>query len=115
MRIINRQNAEHYSFQKCCDGWHFSKKEALSVIAEKMPPDTAEDMHCHTKAYQLFYVLSGTAQMNFLDQSVLVQAGEGIEVLPMEYHQMKNTGSQSVEFIVVSAPPSHGDRILYMQ
>ena len=38
MKIINRENAEHYRWKTVCDGWHFVKSDALSIIAEKMPP-----------------------------------------------------------------------------
>lgn len=65
MRKITRAAAEHYHWKTVCDGWHLLKNDALSVIAEKMPPHTAEDMHHHRRSRQFFYVLSGCALMRF--------------------------------------------------
>ena len=112
MKIITRENAEHYNWKEVCDGWHFIKSDELSVIAEKMPPHTEEDMHFHHKSRQFFYILSGEAEMRFAEKSVTLKAGTGIEVAPKEAHQMRNVSDSAVEFIVVSMPKSHGDREL---
>lgn len=114
MRIVSRENAEHYSWKGICDGWHFVKKDELSIIAEKMPPHTAEDMHFHHKSRQFFYILSGEAEMRFQTGSERLTAGMGIEIEPLEAHQMTNTSESPVEFLVISMPKSHGDReVLY--
>ncbi len=110
MRKVNRENAEHYNWKEVCDGWHFIKSDELSVIAEKMPPHTYEDMHYHRKARQFFYILSGEAEMKLQNGTEKLEAGTGIEIEPMEIHQMTNVSDQPVEFIVVSMPKSHGDR-----
>ena len=68
MRTISRETAEHYNWKTVCDGWHFVQRDDLSVIAEKMPPHTAEDMHYHRQARQFFYILSGQATMRFADR-----------------------------------------------
>ena len=112
MKIISRETAEHYNWKEVCDGWHFIKSDELSVIAEKMPPHTEEDMHFHHKSKQFFYILSGEAEMKFKDKSVQLKTGTGIEVTPMEAHQMRNVSDKEIEFIVVSMPKSHGDREL---
>ena len=112
MKIINRENAEHYRWKAVCDGWHFVKSDALSTIAEKMPPHTEEDMHFHHKSRQFFYILSGEAEMRLKDESVRLSAGAGIEIAPLEAHQMRNVSDAAVEFMVVSMPKSHGDREL---
>lgn len=110
MRIVNRENAEHYKWKEVCDGWHLLKTDELSVIAEKMPPHTFEDMHYHRKAKQFFYMLSGEAEMRFQSEIVTLKAGTGIEIDPMEIHQMRNMSDEMIEFIVVSIPKSHGDK-----
>lgn len=110
MKIISRENAEHYNWKSVCDGWHFVKTEELSIIAEKMPPNTFEDMHFHRKARQFFYILSGEAEMKFQASSVSLKAGMGIEIAPMEIHQMTNISNAPVEFMVISMPKSHGDK-----
>lgn len=110
MRIIDRENAEHYNWKTVCDGWHLLKSDALSIIAERMPPQTFEDLHFHRKAKQFFFVLSGEAEMRFQDKCVRLKTGMGIEIEPMEVHQMANVWDGDVDFLVVSMPKAHGDR-----
>lgn len=112
MEKINRAAALHYFWKKVCEGWHLVERDDLSIIAEKMPPRTAEDMHRHQKARQFFYILSGQAAMRFIDRTVLLNAGDGLEISPGEAHQMCNQSDDTVEFLVVSMPKAHGDKIL---
>jgi mannose-6-phosphate isomerase-like protein (cupin superfamily) len=107
----DKATSEHYAWKDVCDGWHFVKNQNLSVIIEKMPPNTAEDMHYHTQARQFFYVLSGVACMTLENEEIDLQTGEGIEINPMQHHQMKNCSECTVEFMVVSSPKSPGDRV----
>ena len=110
MKIINRESAEHYSWKEVCDGWHFINTDELSVIAERMPPHTEEDMHFHHRSKQFFYILSGEVEMRFRQESKHLTAGTGIEIEPGEAHQMRNVSDTDAEFIVISAPKSHGDK-----
>lgn len=110
MRIVDRDNAEHYNWKDVCDGWHFLNTDELSIIAEKMPPDTFEDIHFHHRARQFFYILSGEAEMRLQGETVRLHAGTGIEIEPMELHQMTNVSCASVEFMVISMPKAHGDK-----
>ena len=72
---------------------------------------TAETRHYHERARQFFYVLEGTASFE-LDGTVhSLGCGEGIEVPPRAPHTMMNRSSGVLEFLVVSVPPSHGDRV----
>lgn len=112
MKPIGRVNAVHYYWKEICDGWHFVNRDDLSVIAEKMPPHTEEDMHYHRHSRQFFYILSGCATMNFSDRTETVNAGEGIEIAPGESHQMANKTDDDLEFLVVSMPKSHGDKVV---
>lgn len=50
MKKADRQSAKHYFWREICDGWHLVERDDLSIIAEKMPPNTLEDMHYHRKA-----------------------------------------------------------------
>lgn len=111
MEKISRDTAEHYNWQTFCDGWHLLKRDDLSVITERMPSHTAEETHLHERARQFFYILSGTATMRFADRDVTLQPGEEIEIPPLTAHQMRNDSGGDTEFLVVSAPKAHGDRI----
>lgn len=107
---IDRSTAEHYVWGGDCDGWHLLKSSGLSVIEERMPPDRAETRHIHTKAHQFFYVLDGSATLE-VDGSVFQLASQqGISVAPGTPHQLSNHGPEELRFLVISSPPSHGDR-----
>ncbi len=108
---VSRANAEHYRWGNDCDGWHLVKDENLSVIEEFIPSGGSEVRHYHQKAQQFFYVLSGEIIMEIEGKNTLVRAGSGIRVLPSARHQISNPSSGAVRFLVVSQPPSHGDRI----
>jgi len=109
--VISRQNSEHYIWGKHCDGWHLVRDAGLSVIEECMPPGTAELRHRHGKAQQFFFVLSGRAIMEVGGEVVELARGDGIHVLPGRRHQIRNESNEPVQFLVISQPQSHGDRI----
>lgn len=108
---VNRGNAEHYRWGNDCDGWHLVKDEQLSVIEELMPPGAAETRHHHKRAQQFFYILVGEVLMEIEGQTTLVPAGSGIRVPPGARHQIRNPSSSAARFLVISQPPSHGDRV----
>lgn len=107
---VSRANAEHYTWGAGCDGYYLLKSPGAHVIEENMPPGTAERMHRHRNARQLFYVLSGELTMRFAEGDVRIAAGSALEVEPGQGHQARNDSTSEVRFIVVSVPPSHGDR-----
>jgi len=108
----SRATAEHYIWGDHCDGWHLVKTETLSVIEEQMPPGTSEVPHYHERAEQFFFVLSGEAVMEVDGHKTRLSAREGLQVLPGARHQMQNVSKAPVQFLVISQPPSHGDRIV---
>lgn len=108
---VNRENAEHYRWGDNCDGWYLVRDPQLSVIEELMPPGAAEIRHHHERAQQFFYVLEGEVLMEVEGKKVLVGAGSGIRIFPGVRHQVRNPSSSPVRFLVVSQPPSHGDRV----
>jgi mannose-6-phosphate isomerase-like protein (cupin superfamily) len=108
---VNRDTAEHYRWGVDCDGWHLVRDRNLSVIEEFMPPGAAEVRHYHEHAQQFFYILSGEVLMEVNGEKTLVPAGTGIRILPGMRHQIRNPSSVPVRFLVISQPPSRGDRI----
>src|SRR4030095_2737095 len=110
--MISKETAEHYVWGQKCDGWHLFKSPELSVILERMPAGTSEVRHLHTKARQFFFVLSGTTTLEVAGERQVLRPSEGAEVPPKFPHQMLNESEHEAEFIVVSQPASHGDRIL---
>ena len=110
MAAISTGNAEHYCWGEACDGWHLLAGDDLSVIEERMPPGTAEQRHRHVRARQFFYVLEGEAVLELEGIRHQLRRGDGLHVPPGAAHQMHNVSNADVQFLVVSAPQSHGDR-----
>lgn len=110
--MISKATAEHYIWGDHCEAWHLVKTPALSVIHERMPPGATEVRHAHTGARQFFFVLTGTATLEVAGRIVVLRPQQGLEIAPGEPHQMRNESDEPIEFLVISQPPSHGDRIL---
>jgi len=86
------------------------RAEGLGVIEERMPPGSAEVRHRHLRARQFFYVCAGQLDLEVEGVVHSLGAGVGLEVAPGAAHQALNRSDADVEFLVVSQPPSHGDR-----
>jgi mannose-6-phosphate isomerase-like protein (cupin superfamily) len=109
--ITSTKNAEHYIWGSHCDGWHLLRTGTLSVIQERMPPGTAEQVHYHKHAQQVFYILSGIATFEVEGQIKTVTAGQSIHIPKGTKHRIQNDGETDLHFLVISEPKAHGDRI----
>lgn len=110
MKIVNTENAEHYTWGHEADGWHLVNTNELSVIEEKVPPGGMEQRHYHLKSNQFFYVLSGIATIETEQKSFEISAGSGLYVKAKEPHQLFNKTNEILRFLVIPQPKSHGDR-----
>jgi|SRR5271157_1111166 len=110
--ILSRQNAEHYTWGAGCDGWHLVKQADLSVIEERMPPGTREVRHHHVRSRQFFYCLNGELTLEVEHHEYTLLPGEGIEIQPGQRHQAINRSHSDTSMLVISQPPSHGDRVV---
>jgi mannose-6-phosphate isomerase-like protein (cupin superfamily) len=125
MKVISTANAEHYAWSSAiqssaidatqCDGWHLHRSEALSVIEERMPPGAAEQRHLHQRATQFFYVLAGELIIELNGEEHRLAPCTGLTVSAETPHQVFNHGSEDARFLVISQPPSHGDRVAVPQ
>ena len=55
-------------------------------------------------------MLEGAAVIELEGRRIALAAGQGLEVPPGAAHQFRNESAADVHFLVVSHPPSHGDR-----
>ncbi|MBI3481316.1 MAG: cupin domain-containing protein [Nitrosomonadales bacterium] len=110
MQVINLSSAEHYTWGEVCEGWHLLKSADLSVIQERVPPGRGEVKHFHSYARQFFFVLSGVASLEFEDKTVSFRSGQGVHVPPLTSHRFTNHSDEEVVFLVISSPPTAGDR-----
>ena len=109
--VTSIENAEHYVWGEVCDGWHLLRRDDMSIIQERVPAGGTEVKHYHNTARQFFYILEGRGEMVFVDQTVALQKGQGIEIPPQVKHQFKNLSDADVHFLVISMPSTRGDRI----
>ncbi len=112
MEPVTRKSAEHYSWGSGFDGWHLLKTSALSVIEERMPPGTSEVRHYHRNANQFFYVLHGKLFIEVDGKEFELNASQGLPVAAGQPHEVRNLSAKDVDFLVISNPSSHGDRVL---
>ncbi len=110
--MIDRTSAPHYQWGAGCDGWHLVRHPSMSVIEERMPPGSAEVRHYHAAARQFFYLLAGRLKVEVEDRTEHLGIGQGLEIPPTAVHRVSNDGPGDARFLVISSPPSHGDRIL---
>jgi mannose-6-phosphate isomerase-like protein (cupin superfamily) len=76
-----------------------------------MPAGTDETRHSHVYAHQFFFVLEGALTIEVERQRFVIRAGEGMEISAGQLHQAVNSGPTPVRMLVISQPPSHGDRV----
>lgn len=109
--VTSTENAEHYTWGDDCDGWHLLRSDSLSVIQERMPPGTSEQLHFHKHAQQLFYILSGVATFEVNGDPKTVNTGQSIHIEKLTKHRISNNGNADLHFLVISEPRAHDDRI----
>ncbi|MBI4326021.1 MAG: cupin domain-containing protein [Chloroflexi bacterium] len=112
MDVVSTQTAQHYVWGDRCDGWHLLHSDECSVIQERMPPQASEVAHYHSRSRQFFYVLSGTLSILVEGKLHVLGPEHGLEIAPKAVHRVFNDMDSDVRFIVISTPPSHGDRIV---
>jgi len=101
----------HYTWGDDCHGWTFVDTDALSVKQELMPPDTAEKLHYHEQATQLFFILKGRAQFTIDGVETELREQQGIQINPGQKHFIANKQNSDLEFILYSYPSTKNDRI----
>jgi len=109
--MIDKESAEHYCWGEGCDGWRLVRTPLLSVIQERMPSGTSEVRHYHRSATQFFYVLEGSLTIEVDGTEHELGPRQGLLIAAGQAHQVFNRGAVAAEFVVVSNPPSHGDRV----
>ena len=110
--MISRETAEHYIWGGICDGWRLLDNDNLSVISERMPPNTAEMRHYHEHSQQFFYILHGTLVIEMNEQLYSLNEHQGITIPAGTPHQAFNHSNNDVDFLVISQPTTRADRIV---
>jgi mannose-6-phosphate isomerase-like protein (cupin superfamily) len=104
-----------FSWGDQCSGWWLKEGGHFAVIAEIMPPGTAEVWHVHDQTEQFFYILEGSLVMETRGEEDaterrVMQAHEGHAVPAAVPHRVCNHTQHPVSFLVISAPDHGSDR-----
>jgi mannose-6-phosphate isomerase-like protein (cupin superfamily) len=110
MPVVSIKDSNHYEWGNNCDGWHLVASKNLSVIQESVPKGSSETRHLHKKAEQFFYILSGIATLEVSGDIHIIHSNEGFHIPAGIAHTLSNKHEEDLKFLVVSTPPSHGDR-----
>ena len=108
---VSKENADHYNWGDHCEGWRFVDDPGISVIQERMPPGASEVSHFHERAKQFFFILNGRAEVSLDGKETVLHPGMGIEIASQCKHHIRNPGPDILEFILVSSPNTHDDRV----
>ncbi len=84
----------------------------MSVKEELMPPDTTEELHFHKHTRQFFYILEGQANFVYDGEMICLEQGDGLSVPKGVIHQIRNSASGKLRFLVISSPFAEGDRYI---
>jgi mannose-6-phosphate isomerase-like protein (cupin superfamily) len=84
-------------------------RRQLHIMQERMPPGTSEQRHRHAGTVQCYYILHGTAAVEVAGTDVVVGPG-GDRAAAGAQHQIRNDGSEPVEFLVISSQLPRHDR-----
>lgn len=111
IEIKDKQTSPHYIWGNHCDSWVLADTEGLSVKQEHMPAGTREQEHFHRIARQFFFILKGTATFYLGDETLIVTAQKGVMIPPNKIHFIANETNEQLDFLVISQPSTHNDRI----
>lgn len=111
IRLVQPSDEARYSWGDGCDGWPLLQSTGLGVIVERVPGGASEVAHHHVRAEQFFYVLEGVAALEFPDATLHLEPGQGVHVPAGIVHRLFNPTQHAVKFLVISSPPTAGDRV----
>ncbi len=109
--VVSIDNTPGYQWGEKCEGWRLHSFASLSVIQEKMPPQSSEQNHFHQHAQQVFFILSGTAEFEMDGKIFTLHPVESIHVPAGTPHKIMNLSSKDLHFLVISQPQVQDDRV----
>lgn len=111
LSVQSIQTTQHFNWEDVCDGWWLHQNEKFTIISERMPSNTAEKQHYHQYTDQFFYCLEGELCINTLSNEYTLKAHQGLFILAKMVHKVRNRSVNDVQFLVISSPNAHHDRI----
>ena len=84
-----------------------------SLAEARLDAGSATTPHHHDVTEEIYYILSGTADMTLGEQTRPVGPGDAIAIPPGVRHTIRNTGSGELVFLCTCAPGyEHSDTFL---
>jgi mannose-6-phosphate isomerase-like protein (cupin superfamily) len=84
-----------------------------SLAEARLAPGSATTPHHHAVTEEIYYILSGTADMTLGRDTRSVGPGDAIAIPPGARHTIRNTGSIELVFLCTCAPGyEHADTFL---
>ncbi len=84
-----------------------------SLAEARLPVGAATTKHFHPLAEEIYYILTGTAEMQIESEVRTVGPGDAIAIPPKAVHQIRNTGDVELKFLCCCAPCyEHEDTVL---
>jgi mannose-6-phosphate isomerase-like protein (cupin superfamily) len=84
-----------------------------SLAEARLAPGLATTPHHHKVTEEIYYILSGSAEMTLEGESRPVGPGDAIAIPPGARHTIRNTGPEELVFLCTCAPGyEHSDTFL---
>lgn len=84
-----------------------------SLAEARLAPGLATTPHHHKVTEEIYYILSGSAEMTLEGESRPVGPGDAIAIPPGAKHTIRNTGPDELVFLCTCAPGyEHSDTFL---
>ena len=84
-----------------------------SLAEARLAPGAATTPHHHVVTEEIYYILSGTADMTIDMETRGVGPGDAIDIPPGCLHTIRNTGPDELVFLCTCAPGyEHADTVL---
>ena len=84
-----------------------------SLAEARLAPGRATTPHHHAITEEIYYILSGAAEMTLGGETRPVGPGDAIAIPPGERHTIRNTGPDELVFLCTCAPGyEHSDTFL---
>jgi mannose-6-phosphate isomerase-like protein (cupin superfamily) len=71
--------------------------------------------HYHEDMQEIFVVVQGEAEMTVAAQTVRLRPGDTVVVDPREVHEMRNVGSQNVDYLAIGITSEAGGRTVVVE
>ncbi len=93
-----------------------SMVERQSLAEAVVPVGGETHEHYHATSEEIYFMLSGEAEMWVEGETFRVRQGDSVALLPGNRHKIRNTGNTELVFLCICVPPyEHEDTVITEQ